>query len=218
MTASNAAAAAETSAMAMEYKAAAEAAQASAEMAAGERGLAITTLANAAANQSAIDSASLVGVPAPPAISNAGRVGAAIGSAAGTSATVAAADTTNNTLATVSQGTTDTTGTASVTAATRHTGSAPRFPVAATNIGGTANTLSRGENPTAFMSRGGWAGARIGQEGCGHFQGECASSSQTSIRPRNNMQHPGTNYISQTNLEIAGRNDRFDSEPSCNHR
>ena len=161
--ASDMAAAATTSEMAMEHQMAAETASDMAVEAGMARGLGITGLANAAANQSAIDSAALVGTPAPPPISNAGRVGAAIRTAATTAATTAPAvdssgDGTVDTLASTSQGGT-------VAAAARHTGSAPRFTVGPT-VGGTSYGLSRGEIPTSLIMSGekpsgGWPGAEL---------------------------------------------------------
>ena len=178
--ASAAAAAATDSATAMEHQAAAEAAQASAEMAAGERGLGITTTANANANQAAIDSAALVGTPPPAPVSNAGRVSAAIGEAAAATATGANSDgettprveneTTNqwgdNRLITLPgvTGASAVTSTSSVTVTASHTGSAPRFSVTRTiDTTGTveAVSLGRGETPTALTMRGGWAGAEL---------------------------------------------------------
>ena len=166
-TASDAAAMAETSAMAGEYQMAAETARDMAMEAAGARSLGITKLANAAANQSAINSAALIGVPAPPPLSNAGRVGAAIraaAAAAATATTIAApavdtnGDGNTDTLVSTSQG-------GMVSAAARHTGSAPRFTVAPT-VGGAGYGLSRGEIPTALMMSGekpggGWPGAEL---------------------------------------------------------
>ena len=175
MAASDAAAAATDSATAMEHQMAAEAARDMAMEAAMTRGLAITTTANAAANQSAIDSAELVGVPAPAPISNAGRVGAALGNAArapAASITVAAAidsngDGTVDTLPTHNQGNVaaaDNTRIGRVNVAARHTGTAPRFTVnATTNAANAANPLRRGETPTALTMRGGWAGAELGR-------------------------------------------------------
>ncbi len=164
MTASASAAAATDSATAMEHQMAAEAARDMAMEAAGERGLAITKLANANANQAAIDSAKLVGVAVPAPISNAGRVGRAIGAAAVATATSADGnvDGNNDTTAddTTQQG-------AVVTASASDTGSGPRLTVSATPVGdsNTANnavtSLRRGESPTAITTRGGWAGVEL---------------------------------------------------------
>ena len=163
--ASDAAAMATTSEMAMEYKMAAEAAQASAEMAAGERGLGLTTHANAAANQAAINSAALVGTPAPAPISNAGRVGRAIRAAAGTAALTPATGATGAGMAN-HQG-------AVATVSASNTGGGPRFTLSATPVGdsNTANNVAtspgRGEAPTALTMRGGWAGAELVATGSG---------------------------------------------------
>ncbi len=157
MAASDMAAAATDSATAMEHQAAAEAARDMAVEAAMTRGLAITSRANAASNQAAIDSANLVGVPAPAPISNAGRVGRAMAAAATTVAAGADgnvdgnADTTNPD--TTQQG-------AVVTSSARDIGSGPRFTVMAPT-GGTATAQLRGESPTAITTRGGWVGAEL---------------------------------------------------------
>ncbi len=158
MTASNAAAAAMTSEAAMEQQMAAEAARDMAMEAAGERGLGITTRANAASNQAAIDSATLVGVPAPAPISNAGRVGRAMGAAAAADAVGADGDVDDNT-ATTAQDTTH--QGAVVTSSARDIGSGPRFTVSGTPTGGAVTPLSRGETPLSVTTRGGWGGAEL---------------------------------------------------------
>ena len=158
MTASNAAAAAETSAMAEEYRMAAEMNRDMAMEAAGMRGLAITTRANAASNQAAIDSAKLVGVPTPAPISNAGRVGRAMGAAAAAAAVGADGDVDDNT-ATTAQDTTH--QGAVVTSSARDIGSGPRFTVSGTPTGGAATPLSRGEAPLSVTTRGDWPGAEL---------------------------------------------------------
>ncbi len=159
--ASDEAAAATDSAMAMEHQMAAEAASASAVEAGMTRGLAITTLANAAANQSAIDSAALVGVPAPAPISNAGRVGVAMRTAAGAGATSGDAGTTA--AGTAITGNVNTQGAVSTIIAS-NTGSGPRFTVSTTPVDpAVTSTVSpgRGETPMAVTTRGGWAGAEL---------------------------------------------------------
>ena len=214
MAASASAAAATTSAMAMEHQAAAEAARDMAMEAAGERGLGITKLANAAANKSAIDSAELVGVPPPAPISNAGRVGRALSEAASaTLRNLASADldgdTTADTLATLNQSNVvanaSTAATDGVTVAVRHTGSAPRFTVNAVTGGTTTNELMRGETPTAIMSRGGWSGAELVDSSPGATAGhkEYAVVFTDINPPAQQYATTGANYISQTNLEIV---------------
>ena len=154
--ASDAAAMATTSEMAMEYQMKAEMYRDMAMEAAMERGLGITTLSNAAANQSAIDSAKLVGVAVPAPISNAGRVGRAMGTAAGTAA--ATPDSGDGVGMANHQG-------AVAIVSASDTGGGPRFTVSATPVGDTNNTaavtLGRGEAPTALTMRGGWAGAEL---------------------------------------------------------
>ncbi len=176
MAASAAAAAATDSAMAMEHRMAAEAASASAVEAGMTRGLGITKLANANANQAAIDSAALVGTPAPAPVPNAGRVGAAIKTAAAAKAgtaddTVSTAvtdpateDTTyQGTGSTVAEATGAVTLTNEVTVSARHTGTAPRFTVETSLLANNRDQvkLGRGEAPTALTMRGGWAGAEL---------------------------------------------------------
>ena len=162
-TASDMAAAATTSEVAMEYQAKAEMYRDMTMAAAEMRGLAITKLANAVANKSAIDSASLVGTTAPAPISNAGRAGRAIaGVGRAAAAPTFGADTATDSI--TDQGTNQGGGAVTVTA--KHTGSAPRFTVTATPEGGSASTLSRGETPAALMSSGekpsgGWPGAEL---------------------------------------------------------
>ncbi len=157
MAASASAAAATDSATAMEHQAAAEAARDMAVEAGMTRGLGITTRANAASNQAAIDSATLVGVPAPAPVSNAGRVGRAMAAAATTVA--AGADGNVDGSATTTNPDTTQQG-AVVTSSARNIGSGPRFTVMAPT-GGTATPQLRGESPTAITTRGGWAGAEL---------------------------------------------------------
>ena len=169
--ASAAAAAATDSATAMEHQAAAEAAQASAEMAAGERGLGATKLANAAANQSRIDSAVLSGTPPPQAIPNVGRVGRAMAAAADATATYTdssepGATTTSASNADLNETTNQGNVEHAVRVTATHNGSGPRFTVNTVTGSGaalstTANRLGRGEIPTALTMRGGWEGAEL---------------------------------------------------------
>ena len=159
MTASASAAAAETSAMAMEYQAAAEAARDMAMEAAMTRGLAITARANAASNQAAIDSATLVGTPVPAPISNAGRVARAMG--ATVAATAVTSDGNVDGSATTTNPDTIHQGGAVVVSSARDIGSGPRFTVTVTPTGGSAISQLRGEAPSSFTTRGGWAGAEL---------------------------------------------------------
>ena len=190
MAASAAAAAATDSAMAMEHQMAAEAASASAVEAGMTRGLGITTLANAASNQSAIDSAKLVGVPAPAPISNAGRVGRAMGAAATAAAGTPATGATGAGMAN-HQG-------AVATVSASDTGGGPRFTLAATPAGdsNTANnvstTLRRGESPSAITTRGGWAGAELVSSGSGPTGYRQSALIFTDINPPAQSYNTGT--------------------------
>ena len=170
--ASDMAAAATTSEMAMEYQMKAEMYRDMAMEAAMDRGLGLTTLANKITNQSAIDNAELEGktgddVPDP--VSNATRVGLELDTAAAAAPTVAAtpevpADTsvTPNTplIPAVTNGTVDQ-GLAAgseVSARVTHTSAGLVFNVRR----GTANTdVMRGESPTSLTTRGGWMGAEL---------------------------------------------------------
>ena len=149
-TASDMAAAAATSADAMEHQMAAEAARDKAMAAAGMRGLGLTTLANKITNQAAIDNAVLEGktgdaVPKP--VSNAGRVGTELATTAAEA--VAGADPSDGPgveAGSVSQG-----GVASATAVYRASG--PSITVT-----GVGTTLQAGETPALLTTRGGWMG------------------------------------------------------------
>ena len=185
MAASASAAAATDSATAMEHQAAAEAARDMAMEAGMTRGLAITARANAAANQAVIDSAALVGVPAPAPISNAGRVGSAMGTAAGTAAVGADSDADGTILETTHQG-------AVVTLTARHTGSAPRFTMSGTPTGGAATALLRGEAPASVTTRGGWAGAEL-LSGSG-----AAGASREHALVFTDINPPAQNYVATT--------------------
>ena len=164
-TASDAAAMATTSEIAMTHQMAAETAQMKAEEAAGTRGLGITQLANKITNQSAIDNAALEGRDPVKAVSNATRVGTAL--------TASATGPAGDTPAAVQHTTVDDTGTppntpgGSVTqggtasAEATYNAAGPRFTVMA----GTGEIL-RGENPTSLMTSGekptgGWPGAEL---------------------------------------------------------
>ena len=81
--ASDAAAMATTSTMAMEYQMKAEMNRDSAMEAAGDRGLGITRLANKIVNQDDVDNAVLEGAEPVDPVSNAGRVGAELAATAG---------------------------------------------------------------------------------------------------------------------------------------
>ena len=158
-TASDAAAMATDSAMAMEHQMAAEAARDKAMEAAMERGLGITDLANDITNQSAIDNAVLEGREPPKAVSNATRVGTELAATANETGDAAVAHTAvtdgpGAEAGSVSQG-----GEASATATYNAAG--PRFTVTA----GTGAVL-RGESPTSLMTSGekpsgGWPGAEL---------------------------------------------------------
>ena len=176
MAASDSAAAATDSATAMEHQAAAEAARDMAMEAGMTRGLGITTTANAAANQSRIDSAVLSGTPPPQAIPNVVRVGRAMATAAAADATYTdsshpgASDNTGNNAdleETTNQGSIAT-HTVRVTAT--HDSSGPSFTVTtsptaakapAPAAGNDTTQLGRGEIPTALTMRGGWEGAEL---------------------------------------------------------
>ena len=167
--ASDMAAAATDSATAMEHQMAAEAARDMAMEAAMTRGLGITSRANAAANQTAIDRASLEGVPVPAPISNAGRVGAALRAAAAAT-TVATANQeitfTDNVAETtpvaetqtINQGQATNAAAAQVSATSTYNASGSRIAVVNQVRAGTP-TLVRGESPTPLMTRGGFNGA-----------------------------------------------------------
>ena len=179
-TANTAAQAATTSEMAMTHQMAAETASEMAVEAGMTRGLGITKLANAAANQSDIDSSALVGTPPPAPIPNAGRVSAAIKAAAGATAEESAAVSVE-TPAVETEETTVQMGrdprqpasplAVSVTAAVRHTGTAPRFTILP-EIGEVSDenkageVLGRGELPVVLVMSGekpggGWEGAEL---------------------------------------------------------
>ena len=161
--ASDAAAMATTSEMAMEYQMKAEMYRDMAMKAGMTRGLGITMLANKMLNGDDIENADLAGTTPPPAVSNAKNVGAAVMSA--TAAAIADADLTIGT-ATVAgsmtnqggkSGGTDNTdaqvtiGTVDGNNVAVHKASGSTFTVAI----GTAQLLM-GETPSRFQTKGGW--------------------------------------------------------------
>ena len=168
--ASDAAAMAETSEMAAEYQAHAEAARVMTKEAAEMPSLAITKQANAVANQSAIDSATAVGARVPAPYKNSARVGEAIRnlgvnrSVDFTAETAAGAPGGATTIHTNRQDA-DSALTEEITLTTSLTGSAPKFVVTVDEDadGGTNSprTLMRGETPSSIMMRGGWMGTEL---------------------------------------------------------
>ncbi len=235
-TANAAAQAATTSEDAMTHQMAAEAARDMAVEAGMTRGLGITTVANAAANKSAIDSAALIGVPAPAPISNAGRVGAALNSAAGAAIANNAGVNTDNdadngaeTIATINQGRVNNAvppvHIGQVTVAASHTGTAPRFTVnAVTGNNGNAppaplavNTLRRGETPAALVMSGekpggGWEGAEMTRSRSGPAGWRENAVIYTDINP------PGQAYnaAGAINLRDLNGNNALDEAPDAN--
>ena len=160
--ASDAAAMATTSAMAMEYQMKAEMNRDMAMEAGMTRGLGITMLANKITNQSDIDNAVLGSRDPVKAVSNAGRVGTAMAAAG-----VAEADATDVDDATpsgsVSQG-----GAVSATAA--YGASGPAITVTADSALTDFDAVTRGEEPVSLMTRGDWMGAELvgGESGAGN--------------------------------------------------
>ncbi|MYE03106.1 MAG: hypothetical protein F4Y03_17895 [Alphaproteobacteria bacterium] len=156
--ASDAAAMATSSEMAMEYQMKAEMNRDMAMEAAGMRGLGLTKLANKIINQAAIDNAVLEGktgndVPKP--VSNAGRVGMALATTAGT-APVAAETPVAGTLVAIPNGSVGQGGAASARAS--HSASGPRLTAA---LPATVDAVTRGETPQGLTTRGGWMGAEL---------------------------------------------------------
>ena len=168
--ASDMAAAATTSEMAMEHQMAAEAARDMAMEAAGTRGLGLTTLANMITNQNDIDNAILEGTEPDDPVSNAGRVGTELAATAVHPGTGGAPPTDAEIAGLVTHTTVDDTGTppnapggsvaqggvASTTVEYRASG--PRFTVA---LPAGTNAVRRGETPTSLTTRGGWMGAEL---------------------------------------------------------
>ena len=165
--ASDMAAAATTSEMAMEYQMKAEMYRDMAMKAAGMRGLGLTNLANKITNQSDIDNAVLEGRPAVKPASNATRVGAELAATAVPTA-AGATPTADEIAAVVTHTTVDDTGDpptapggsvaqGGVVGATAAYGaSGPTITV--TGVGG---GLLRGENPMLLTTRGGWMGREL---------------------------------------------------------
>ena len=156
--ASDAAQAATTSAMAEEYQMQAEAARDAAQEAAMMRGLGITKLANKITNQSDIDNAILQGTDPDDPVSNAKRVGAALGvSAATTPVLFNTPEVTGPPLlAAVTGGTVHQGGQASARATYSGSGT-----MVTAGLPTTVDAVSRGETPTPLMTRGGWMGAEL---------------------------------------------------------
>ena len=147
--ASDAAAMAGTSAMAMEYQMKAEMNRDMAMEAAMKRGLGITTLANKITNQDAIDNAVLEGREPPRPVSNAGRVGAELAATAGqTSARELGRFVGDDGAGNVSQG--EDTG-----ARVTYGANGPTFRVL------DAGNLGIGETPALLTTRGGWLGREM---------------------------------------------------------
>ena len=167
--ASDMAAAATDSAMAMEHQMAAEAARDKAMAAAGMRGLGLTSLANKITNQSDIDNAVLEGKPAVDPESNADRVGDALAASAAATAVVgdtpAVTTVTPNipavTSGSVSQGQTVAASPTALAASARATYSASGPRLSATLDTGNADAVTRGETPQGLTTRGGWMGAEL---------------------------------------------------------
>ena len=164
--ASDMAAAATTSAMAMEYQMKAEMYRDMAMEAAGMRGLGLTTLANKITNQAAIDNAVLEGktgdaVPKP--VSNAKRVGtelAATAVPAGTTDADIAAVVTHTAVADATPGGSVAQG--GVVGATAVYGSSgPSITVTTDAALTTFNAVTKGETPQGLTTRGGWMGAEL---------------------------------------------------------
>ncbi len=167
--ASDMAAAATTSEMAMEYQMKAEMYRDMAMKAGMTRGLGLTTLANKITNQADIDNAILEGTEPDDPVSNATRVGAAL-------ALSAAADADPTTTAgSVHQG-----GTASATAT--YGASGPSMTVDLTAVTG-ANPVTRGENPQGLTTRGGWMGAELVGGATGATNSMTYANAYTDVQP-----------------------------------
>ena len=157
--ASDMAAAATTSEMAMEYQMKAEMYRDMAMKAGMARGLGLTKLANKITNQSAIDNAVLEGKPAVKPVSNAGRVGAELvttanETGAGAVLHTAVTDGPGAEAGSVNQG--GTSG-SEVAATAAYGASGPTITV--TNVGTTG--LLRGETPALLTTRGSWMGREL---------------------------------------------------------
>ena len=180
--ASDAAAMATTSEMAMEYQMKAEMNRDMAMEAAMMRGLGLTMLANKQLNSEDIANAELEGNDPPAYRSNASNVGMAMENAAG--ATAATADGMTNLGAS-----SDSTATAATIAAVSGT------PVVAYKAGGStftlqhagANTLLTGETPSRFQTRGGWEAQDLVVQATG-------STDKTHLVVSTDIQAPTQNY------------------------
>ncbi len=206
--ASDAAAAATTSAMAEEYQMAAEMARDQAMEAANTRGLGITNLANMIVNQQQIENAELEGKPAVKPLNNAKRVGPAMkGSAEMPSVVtdISNADaiapippTTTTPVATgsgsVSQGSSNPAGTippgtgdpVNVPASATVTLDATDLPGLRITVAQGTGALLAGEEPTKLKARGGWSGGefvRTETEVTGSEPGMTYANVYTDIQP-----------------------------------
>ncbi len=160
--ASDMAAAAATSAMAMDYQMKAEAARDMAMEAAMDRGLGVTMLANKELNGEDIKNAEFDGSDVPKSVSNATNVGAAIAAAG---AVPAANDgTTGFTNQGAASGTTtaDTISAVAGSAVAAHKASGSTFML---QVG--SNALDEGEMPSRFQTKGGWEAQDLLFQGTG---------------------------------------------------
>ena len=201
--ASDAAAMATTSAMAMEYQMKAEMNRDMAMEAAGDRGLGLTMLANKQLNSEDIANAELEGNDPPKYRSNASNVGMAMANAA--SATAATATGMTNLGAS-----SDSTVTAATIAAVSGT------EVVVHKAGGStftlqhagANTLLAGETPSRFQTRGGWEAQDLVVQATG-------VTDKTHLVVSTDIQAPTQNYdatasttdapVVDTSVIVAGR-------------
>ena len=138
-----------TLAMAEEYKMKAEMYRDMAMKAGMTRGLGTTMLANKITNQSAIDNAVLEGRPAVKPVSNATRVGVAMGVAGAAEAAATDVDAATPS-GSVSQG-----GAVSATAVYGASGR-PAITVVADDALSAFDAVTRGEEPVSLMTRGDW--------------------------------------------------------------
>ncbi len=219
--ASDMAAAATTSEMAMEYQMKAEAARDMAMEAGMARGLGVTMLANKQLNGEDIANAELEGKDPPKSVSNAANVGIAMANAAGAgSATVAtvagltnlsassdstttpAEETGTNAAATVSMGVSPISGGTSPTAVVVHKAGGSTF---ALNLGGSAaspsvaNTerLVMGETPSRFQTKGGWEAQDL------VTQPVDGANVKSHLVVNTDIQAPTQNYVSDATVAIA---------------
>ena len=187
--ASDAAAMATTSAMAMEYQMKAEMYRDMAMEASMARGLGVTMLANKQLNGDDITNAELDDSTPPPARSNASNVGAAMAAAG-------APDNTTTPGLTTQGGTGGTGGTyVAVTPDTTvvtHKAGGSTF---ALNLGGT-NSFLAGETPSRFQTRGGWeAQDLVYQQGAGTTG---AATDKSHLVVSTDIQAPTQNYGAET--------------------